>query len=231
MQKHRKAYKGLAMEGMLATWYAQNTARNLAEFAALAQRIAGRVAPGARILEVAPGPGYLAIAVARLGRYDVAGVDISRSFVQMAGENAARAGVAVDFQYGDAAALPLTADRFDFVVCRAAFKNFADPVGALREMHRVLKAGGEALIIDMRNDASNEAIDRAVNDMKLGRLDSLITKVIMKHGLRRKAYSRSQFLDMVQQTPFGHADIDESPIGFEIGLRKEAIRSTKASAA
>ena len=56
-------------------------------------------------------------------------------------------------------ALPFPSETFDFAVCRAAFKNFSDPVGALAEMHRVLRPGGTALIIDLRNDASDEAID------------------------------------------------------------------------
>jgi ubiquinone/menaquinone biosynthesis C-methylase UbiE len=147
-----KAYKGIALEGMLATWYARNTAKLTADFKACAQRIAARLPRRARVLEVAPGPGYLAIELARLGPYQVTGLDISRSFVRMATVYAQQAGVDVEFRQGDAAALPFADDSFDFVVCRAAFKNFSNPVGALAEMYRVLRPGGEALIVDMRND-------------------------------------------------------------------------------
>jgi len=42
---------------------------------------------------------------------------------------------------------------FDFIISTAAFKNFAAPVGVLREMYRVLKTNGKALIIDMRRYA------------------------------------------------------------------------------
>src|SRR5580698_1564181 len=94
----KKAYKGLAMEGMIATWYARNTANDLAEFEAEARRIAEHLRPGSRVLEVAPGPGYLAIALARLGSYRVAGIDISRSFVRIASENAATVGAEVEFR-------------------------------------------------------------------------------------------------------------------------------------
>ncbi|MGP0090284.1 MAG: class I SAM-dependent methyltransferase [Xanthobacteraceae bacterium] len=216
----KKAYKGLAMEGMLATWYAKNTAKGLAEFEACAGRIAAHLRPESRVLEVAPGPGYLAIALARVGHYRIAGLDISRSFVRIAAENAARAKVEVKFQHGDAAAIPYPADTFDFIVCRAAFKNFGDPVGALGEMHRVLRPGGQTLIIDMRKDASNEAIDRLVGEMKLGRMNALITRAIFKYGLRKKAYSKADFLRMAAATPFRTAEIREEPIGFEVWLRK-----------
>src|SRR5262249_35453455 len=153
-----KPYKGIGMEGMIATWYAKNTGKSIAEFRELAKRVASGLPPGARVLEIAPGPGYLAIELAQLGPYRITGIDVSHSFLRIAREKAVRAGVEVDFREGDAAALPSAADQFDFIVCRAAFKNFSDPVGALREMHRVLRQGGKALIIDMRSDASDKAI-------------------------------------------------------------------------
>src|ERR1700675_4846884 len=108
--RRRKAYKSLAMEGVIATWYAKSTASDLAEFENLARRVAGRLQPGARVLEVAPGPGYLAIALAKLGAFRISGLDISRSFVRIAAENATRAGVEIDFQHGDAAAIPFADD-------------------------------------------------------------------------------------------------------------------------
>ena len=79
---------------------------------------------------------------------------------------------------------------FDFIVCRAAFKNFADPLGALREMHRVLKPGGEALVIDMDRHASNAAIDREMDGMKLGPINAFITRTILKTMLRKRAYAK-----------------------------------------
>src|SRR6516162_6954868 len=176
----KKAYRGLPMEGMLASWYAKNTAKLAADFKACTRRIAAQLAPGARVLEVAPGPGYLAIELAKLGRYRITGVDISRSFVRMATEHAARAAVDAEFRQGNAAALPFADGTFDFIVCRAAFKNFSNPVTALGEMHRVLRPGGKALIIDMRNDASNEAIDSTVEDMRLGRIDAFLTRAIFQ---------------------------------------------------
>jgi ubiquinone/menaquinone biosynthesis C-methylase UbiE len=216
------------MEGMIATWYAKNTAKDQAEFEACAARIAAHLGPGSRVLEVAPGPGYLAIALARLGPYRIAGVDISRSFVRIAAENAARAGVEVEFRHGDAAVIPYPDDTFDFIVCRAAFKNFSDPVGALGELHRVLRPGGQALIIDMRNDASNQAIDAAVGDMKLGPMSALITRAIFKYSLRKRAYCKADMLRMAAATPFHGAEIREESLGFEVWLRKSMRPSQPA---
>jgi ubiquinone/menaquinone biosynthesis C-methylase UbiE len=208
------------MEGLLADWYAKTTAHDLAAFQSDAERFAGRLAPGSRVLEIAPGPGYLAIALAGLGDFQITGLDISRSFVRMAAARAAEAGVQVDFRRGDAAAMAFADQAFDFIVCRAAFKNFADPVGALREMHRVLSAGGEALIVDMRRDATDAAIADRVAVMRLSRLDAWMTGFIFRHTLRDRAYAKADFDRMAAATPFGTCQVAEDPLGLEVRLHK-----------
>ncbi|MGD0435557.1 MAG: methyltransferase domain-containing protein, partial [Bryobacteraceae bacterium] len=165
------------MEGYKARWYANLTRKSMSEFRTLARRVADQLPRGARVLEVAPGPGYFAIELAKLGKYLVWGLDISRTFVDIARGNAREAGIIVDFRHGNAAAMPLKDESFDFVVCRAAFKNFAEPVRALEEMHRVLRKGGRGLIIDLRRDAPMESINRAVNGMSLGVVSSVVTKL------------------------------------------------------
>src|SRR5262245_26075633 len=81
-----KGYRGLGMEGFIARWYAKNTGtgaqrQSYRDSAAL---VAGRVRSGASVLEVAPGPGYLTIELAKLGDYRVVGLDISHTFVEIA---------------------------------------------------------------------------------------------------------------------------------------------------
>ena len=93
-----KAYKGSGMEGPVAAWYARQTARDGEEIHQAARRIAAYLNSGSRVLEVAPWPGYLAIELARLSGAFVTGLDISRSFVGIARENARKAGVRVDFE-------------------------------------------------------------------------------------------------------------------------------------
>jgi ubiquinone/menaquinone biosynthesis C-methylase UbiE len=217
-----KAYKGIALEGMLATWYARNTAKLQADFKACAQRIAARLPRRGRVLEVAPGPGYLAVELARVGPHQITGLDISRSFVRMATDYAQQVGVEVEFRQGDAAALPFADDSFDFVVCRAAFKNFSNPVGTLVEMYRVLQPGGEALIIDMRNDATDMEIDVAVDDMHLDRVNAFLTRITFKHMLRKRAYSIRDFQAMVAVTPFCKAEIETGLIGLDVWLKKQS---------
>jgi ubiquinone/menaquinone biosynthesis C-methylase UbiE len=217
---HDRGYKGVGMEGAVATWYAKNTARDMVEFQALAERLAKDLPGGARILEVAPGPGYLAIELAKRGQYEIAGLDISKTFVELAARNARQASLQIDFRQGNASAMPFAADTFDLIVCRAAFKNFSQPVEAMNEMHRVLKPGGRALIIDLRKDASMEDIEAYINGARLGWANSLIYKLTFRYLLIPRAYSKQQFSDMAARSQFRTAGIGESGIGFEITLVK-----------
>lgn len=121
----------MGMEGAVARWYAATTRKSTTEFELLAQRVAGEIVPGSSVLEVAPGPGYFAIELAKLGDYRVTGLDISRTFVEIARENAYRAKVQAVFERGNAWRMPFDEKQFDYVLCRAAFKNFSEPVAAL----------------------------------------------------------------------------------------------------
>jgi ubiquinone/menaquinone biosynthesis C-methylase UbiE len=209
--------ENLGMEGFVASWYARQTARDSAEFQRTARRIAAYLNSGSRVLEIAPGPGYLAIALARHG-CRVTGLDISRSFVRMAAENARKAGLRVDFELGDAADLPFSDNQFDFIVCRAAFKNFARPRVALDEMHRVLRPGAAALIIDLRKDFSRQAVSEYVR----GRdpFSAALIKLTFNTMLKKRAYTKESISDLVAQSQFGRGDLRLEPMGFELRLRK-----------
>ncbi len=215
-----KPYKGLGMEGAVARWYAGLTKKSLDEFKVLARRIAQQVPLHAKVLEVAPGPGYFAIELAKLGQYDITGLDISETFLQIARSNAVSAGVQVDFRRGNASDLPFADESFDFLICRAAFKNFTEPVRALEEMHRVLKPGGSALIIDLRRDASMESISEAVERMNVNALNAFITKLTFRYMLLKRAYTRCEFEEMLSRTKFSSVRIEENLIGLEILLSK-----------
>src|SRR5262249_61918754 len=105
------------MEGMTARWYARQrgTPSQIAVFREQAAQLTAGLPDGADVLEVAPGPGYLAIEMARRGHFRVIGLDISRTMVEIARENAAAAGVAVDFSRGDATAMQFADGSFDLI--------------------------------------------------------------------------------------------------------------------
>jgi ubiquinone/menaquinone biosynthesis C-methylase UbiE len=218
--QRQKAYKGWGMEGLIARWYAQNTGKMLDQYQKAAHDVAAGLTTGSRVLEVAPGPGYFAIELARLGSYHIVGLDISHSFVRIATENAKAAGVEVEFRQGNASSMPFESSSFDFIYCRAAFKNFAEPIEAINEMYRVLRPGGTAVISDLRKDATVGEINAAVKAMRLGWINSLLTRWIFKHVLLKRAYSPEDFLRMALQTPFGSCRAKPESIGMEASFRK-----------
>jgi hypothetical protein len=93
-------------------------------------------------------------------------------------------------------------------------------VQAIREMHRVLKLGGTALIIDLRGDASPADIRTAVGNMGLSAINRMLTQAAFRHFLLKNAYTGAQIQQMVAQTPFANCEIREDPIGMQVWLEK-----------
>jgi len=217
----KKPYIGISMEGRIATWYAKTTRKDFSEFERLAQELAKQLPRNARVLEIAPGPGYLSVALAKLGPFKITGLDISQTFVQMASEYAKREGVVVHFIHGSASDIPLEEGLFDLVVCRAAFKNFSEPLKALNEMHRVLKPKGRAIIIDLRKDASWDEIESYVKRTNLGTFDGWFTKMAFKHMLLKRAYTEKDMESLAIASNFRFFAIERSPVGMEVTLVRQ----------
>ncbi|OHD69875.1 MAG: hypothetical protein A2W19_09095 [Spirochaetes bacterium RBG_16_49_21] len=218
-----KGYKkGMGMEGLIARFYDKNSRRYTMQlYREWAERLVQRIHEGAEVLEIAPGPGYLAIELAKLKKCRIGGLDISKTFVDIARRNAQEAGVEIDFRQGNASAMPFENDTFDLIVCTSSFKNFSDPVKSLQEMHRVLKSGGKAWISDLRRDVSDQAIRAFVaNEMKVKGLAAVMMRYTFKHTLRPHAYLTEQFKEMTTKTQFKRAEIKNNPMDFEAFLEK-----------
>ncbi|HLK88159.1 MAG TPA: methyltransferase domain-containing protein [Candidatus Binataceae bacterium] len=106
------------------------------------------VRPDWRVLDVACGPGFVALAfAARCRRVD--GIDATDRLLARARDEARRRAIAnVAFMQGNVERMPFRAERFDLATCRFAFHHFAHPREVLAEMTRVLKPGGRMVIVD-----------------------------------------------------------------------------------
>jgi ubiquinone/menaquinone biosynthesis C-methylase UbiE len=209
------------MEGPMARWYAQQrgSANQLEMYREEAARLAQGLPDGADLLEVAPGPGYLAIELARTGRFHVAGLDIGRTFVDIASRKARQEKVHVDFRHGDVQAMPYDSGSFDLIVCQAAFKNFGQPVVALDEMHRVLRPGGRAVIQDMSREATPADIHGEVERMRLSPVNGFVVRRTLA-GLRLRAANRTRFEELAAASAFGTCEIHTYGITMEVRLVK-----------
>ncbi|MGH7780147.1 MAG: class I SAM-dependent methyltransferase [Candidatus Binataceae bacterium] len=109
------------------------------------------VAPAAdaRVLEVATGPGHVALAFAKVCR-EVVGVDLTIAPLTIARRMRDERGITnAHFELGDADRLPFGDGEFDVVVCRFAVHHFDQPEKVIAEMARVCRPGGTVAIEDL----------------------------------------------------------------------------------
>lgn len=79
---------------------------------------------------------------------DITALDISPKMLERAGERARDLDVDVELVEGDAQALPFADNSFDSAVTTFVFCSVPDPVQGLRELRRVLKPGGQLIMLE-----------------------------------------------------------------------------------
>jgi len=110
------------------------------------------VRPGQRVLDLAGGTGDLARAFARrVGRQGrVVLSDINASMLEVGRERLTDEGVVgnLDYVQANAERLPFRSNVFHAVTIGFGLRNVTHKIDALREMHRVLRPGGQALVLE-----------------------------------------------------------------------------------
>lgn len=105
--------------------------------------------PEMTVLDIGCAAGHTAFAFAPQVR-EVVGVDLSPGMLTEAAQQAATRNLGnVRFQEAIATQLPFANGQFDLVTCRYAAHHFPSLRPMLAEVVRVLKAGGEFLVVDI----------------------------------------------------------------------------------
>ena len=107
--------------------------------------------PVEHVLDVAIGTADLTIEMLKKGKaHRVTGLDLSREMMAYGREKVERLKMKekVDFIYGNAQAMPFENNSFDAVTCAYGCRNFSDLDAGLKEMYRVLKPGGQVVILE-----------------------------------------------------------------------------------
>lgn len=94
-----------------------------------------------KVLDVGCGPGIHSIRLAKMG-FDVVGVDISKSAILKAQQNANAEGLDILFIIEDIENLTFEDDYFDFCFCGAVLHHFQNLNKVARVFYRVTKIGG-----------------------------------------------------------------------------------------
>lgn len=116
-----------------------------------------------RALDVACGTGYLALGLAQAGIAEaVDACDLSLEMLRRTRDNAAVAGVDVRLALCDAERLPYPDGGYDLVVARGALHHVPDPLAALREIRRVLRRGGTAVVTAEPTEAGERQVAAVV---------------------------------------------------------------------
>jgi demethylmenaquinone methyltransferase/2-methoxy-6-polyprenyl-1,4-benzoquinol methylase len=109
--------------------------------------------PGGSALDVACGSGKLTAELARIvgaaGR--VVGLDFSAQMLEIARRDHEE----IEFLEGDALNLPFEDGSFDASTIAFGLRNLADPVRGLREMGRVVRPGGRAVVLEFVRPPKN----------------------------------------------------------------------------
>jgi SAM-dependent methyltransferase len=129
---------------VVADGYAREIAPHFARYGEEALLLAG-VGAGSQVIDVACGPGPVALSAARRGAR-VFAIDFSPEMIACLRDRARTHGLPVDARVGDGMALPFVDASFDAAVCMFALSFFPDRGKAFRELFRVLKPDGRAVV-------------------------------------------------------------------------------------
>jgi len=99
-----------------------------------------------RVLEVAVGTGRNFDFYSR--GVGITGVDLSPDMLDIARRHATDLDLEVDLCVAAAEALPFDEDSFDTAVCTLSLCTIPDPAASIAEMKRVLRPGGQLLLLD-----------------------------------------------------------------------------------
>ncbi|HTN82317.1 MAG TPA: methyltransferase domain-containing protein [Sorangium sp.] len=124
------------------------------------------VEPGQRVLDVGCGNGRPALRLANSKQVEVVGITNSHHHLNQALERSRVASDRAKFQLADAMDLPFAPASFDAVLALESVSLMPEPLGAFRQMARVLRPGGRLVVASMvlSSPPSNHADERFLAD-------------------------------------------------------------------
>ena len=133
------------------------------------------------VLDVAVGTGDLAIEALQRGKADhVTGIDLSGQMMAIGRQKADRKGLGsrIDFIAANAQEMPFDDGSFDAVTCAFGVRNFSDLDKGLGEMCRVLRSGGQVVILEFSYPGNR--LVRAVYDLFFTNVMPLVGRLVSK---------------------------------------------------
>jgi len=122
------------------------------------------IKPGDTILDVGGGTGILLplLYKAAGGGGKIVSLDIAEEMLKQARNNGHQGNI--DFIHADVAAIPLSGEAFDLVICYSCFPHFPDKLKALAEMARVLRNRGRLAICHTANRQTINELHKSIGN-------------------------------------------------------------------
>lgn len=137
--------------------------------------------PAQQVLDVAIGTADLTIEMLRRGKAEhVTGLDLSDKMMEI-GKRKVESGKwkeRVEFVHGNAQQMPFQDNRFDAVTCAYGCRNFQNLDEGLQEMFRVLKPGGQVVILEF-SYPKNRFV-RAMYDLYFSHILPFVGRIVSK---------------------------------------------------
>lgn len=175
--------------------------------------------PGQHLLDVATGTADLLLEVARI-HPDVAltGLDPSPGMLEIGRSKLSSRSVRGELVNGDAQKMPFPDRHFHRVAICFGIRNVPDRLGALREMHRVLKRGGRLAVLELSEPKGGPmaALARFHVQQVVPRVGALLSRGDEYRYLRSsiEAFPRPEaFAGMLEAAGFGAVQIRRFAFG------------------
>jgi 2-polyprenyl-3-methyl-5-hydroxy-6-metoxy-1,4-benzoquinol methylase len=215
---------------LFAEIYQQRQAATLAWVDELA------LTPDSQVLEIGCGAGFLSVALAKRG-LRVHAIDAAEAMVELARQHAQEVGVAelVTVDTGDVYDLALKDDSFDLVIALGVIPWLAQPELAIREMARVTRFEGHALLTVDNKERLDNLLDPLLNPMIVP-VRKWVGGKLKQVGLRRQSperteatYHTARFIDHILAST-GLTKIKGMTLGFGpfTFLRRKVLSDTRS---
>ncbi len=157
-----------------------------------------QIKPGDHVLEIGCGTGSLTLAAKRCAgpAGKVYGIDLIPRMIELSRQKAQRAGEDITFQLGSIANIPLPDGECDVVLCSFMIFHMSEETRrkGLQEIRRVLKPGGQLLILDLRQPS--------------GRFERFVARRLFGGML---AHDPGELLSIMQASGFVDAETGPAP--------------------
>lgn len=118
-------------------------------------------ARGLKVLEIGCGLGTDGAQFAEAGAH-YTGVDLTDAAVELARKRFELFGLSGEFQTADAENLPFPDESFDLIYSHGVLHHTPDTAKAIREIHRVLRRGGRAMVMLYHSGSYNYRVNISV---------------------------------------------------------------------